>query len=384
MPDAKVNVLHDGERLAPGVLGRLARVEVRESDADPTVLALRFNLSQAPDGSFQPLDDELFVPAAPLALDVEAPGGLPTRLFQGYVTHLRPHFEPIESNCYLEVLALDAAVLLDAVERVASYPDATDAEAAEEVFGRYGIAFEGEATAARHAADERLLVQRETDWAFVQRLARRNGYACYLEPDPGDGGGGGSTAHFHRPAVGDEPQADLSLFRGATALRWVDLQYAAAGPARSRAAAIDPLAKRLVRSDGEPALAALVDALLGPGLEEAWRAAGAGGAEALLRDPPAGDEALNAAAAAASDRAQLAVEARGELDPAAYRGLLRARRPVLLRDVGRTFAGAYYVRGVRTTLEEGRLSQTFVAVRNALGLAGSEEFGQVAEEVEAQ
>ncbi len=78
------------------------------------------------------------------------------------------------------------------------------------------------------------------------------------------------------------------------------------------------------------------------------------------------------------------IELRAELDPALYRGLLRARRPVLVRGVGRRFSGIYYVESVRTTLENARLLQTFVAVRNATGQSGDEQFGQSAEEVPAQ
>ena len=58
--------------------------------------------------------------------------------------------------------------------------------------------------------------------------------------------------------------------------------------------------------------------------------------------------------------------------------------PVLVRGVGRRFSGVYYVESVRTTLDSGVLSQSFVATRNATGQTGSEDFGQSAEEVSAQ
>jgi len=64
--------------------------------------------------------------------------------------------------------------------------------------------------------------------------------------------------------------------------------------------------------------------------------------------------------------------------------LLRARRPVLVRGVGRRFSGVYYVQSVRTTLEGSTLLQGFVATRNATGQTGQESFGQTAEEVPAQ
>ncbi|OJH34512.1 hypothetical protein BON30_42640 [Cystobacter ferrugineus] len=373
--------MFDGKRLEAGVLGLLTRLEVRESDADATVAALRFNLSQLPDGEFSPVDEELFTPAAHLSLDVEAPGGNPVRLFDGYVTHVRPHFERIESNCYVEILAMDSALLLAAEERVASYPDMTDAEAAEQIFGRYNIPFSSEPTAARHEADKQLLMQRGTDWDFVRRLARRNGFVCYLEPDAVSGS---VTAFFKPRDVTGTPQADLSVLREDANLLWIDFQFVSSGPVRARGVAIDPIEKRLVRADGEPVLAPLGDALLDGEVESGLKSAGVKEAVTLLRDPPPLGEAIASAGAAATDRALFAVEARGELDPALYRNLLRARRPVLVKGVGRRFAGAYYVRAVRTTFEEGALRQSFVAERNATGLSGGEEFGKSAEEVPAQ
>lgn len=67
-----------------------------------------------------------------------------------------------------------------------------------------------------------------------------------------------------------------------------------------------------------------------------------------------------------------AVEVRGEVDCAHYRGLLRARHRVLLKGVGRTFSGGYYVHSVRTTLESGLLTQSFIALGKLTSLAAWE------------
>jgi hypothetical protein len=47
-------------------------------------------------------------------------------------------------------------------------------------------------------------------------------------------------------------------------------------------------------------------------------------------------------------------------------------------------SGLYYVRTVRTAIDEGEITQTFIAERNALGQSGQEEFGRTAEEVPPQ
>lgn len=381
MPDPSYRVTIDDQPLEADVVALLTRIEVRESESDPTVCALRFNLAQSGEGDFSPLDRDVFTAAARLGVEVQTPGSPTIHLFAGFVTHLRPHFETIEANAYLEVLAMDAAVLMSAEERVASFPDATDADAAEEIFGRYEVTFEGEPTDAQHEEQRQLLVQRGTDWELVQRLARRNGYVCYLEPDPQTGKVG---AHFKRRNLQDPAQPDLALLREQPNLKWLDLQAVLTGPVRVVGSAIDPVRKRIVRGEGNTELDPLGEERLGDTLEAALTSAGAPAAQALLRDPPPLQAQLTALSTGATDRAQFAIEARGELDPTLYRGLLRARRPVLIKGVGRTFVGTYWVRAVRTTIDEGVISQTFVAERNALGLSGKEDFGRSAEEVPPQ
>ena len=381
MPDPRLLVSVEGEPLDAAALGLLTRIEVRESDADPTTAALRFNAAQSPEGEFSPIDEGIFAPAAKLGIQVEAPGGNVVHLFAGYVTHVRPHFETIESNSYVEILAMDAAALMNADERVHAFEDVTDSEAAQQVFDRYSITFTGEATSARHEEKKQRLVQRGTDWELVQRLARRNGFVCYLEPDPESGD---VTAYFRPRALKDTPQADLTLLREGANLKWIDLQAVLTGPVRVTGAAIDPIERKVLTADGAPVAEPLGESLLDEDVKKGLTGAGATGATALLRDPVPLEAAVAAESSAATDRALSAVEARGELDTTLYRGLLRARKPVLIKGVGRSFAGVYYVRAVRTTIDEGVIAQTFVAERNAFGLSGKESFGQDAEEVPPQ
>lgn len=381
MPENKVNVTLGGSRLDGAVLARLVRVEIRESDDAATVAILRFRMAQEPSGEFFPIDQDTFQAGATLAVDLAAPGGLPARLFDGYVTHLRPHFETIEANCYLEVLGMDAVALLDAGERVAAYPDATDAEAVSDVLARYQITGQVTDTPARHKLDGQLLVQRESDWRFLRRLARRNGFCCYFEHDPD---AGEVIGYFGPPATDAAPQADLSILRDGANLRWIDFQHTMTGPVATVGAAIDPIAKRLVRADGTGSLEPMGDGAAIDAIESGLGGAGADALHGLLRDPTPLEAAITAEGTAATDAAGFTLEARGELDPALYRGLLRARRPVLIKGVGRRLAGTWYTRSVRTVLDDGALTQTFVAARNAFDPSGSDEFGQDAEEVEAQ
>jgi len=381
MPAPLIQLLLDGEAAEPRLLDRVRRMEVRESDEDPTIAALRLQLSQQPSGAFFPLDDELFTAGTRLGIEVAAPGGLPQRLFEGFVTHVRPHFESIESNCFLEILGMDPAVALDAFERTASYPDSSDADAVSEILGRYNIRADIEDTPERHKEDHQLLVQRATDWQFLRHLAGRNGYVCYFEYDDG---AGEIVGHFKKRPLNGDPQADLTILQDNANLKWLDLQWVLTGPVRSTGAAIDPIRKRIVASEGETALEALGEDGLGDLIEQGLRDAGAEGAARLLRSPRPTGQGIQAEGTGATDTARFVIEARGELDPRLYRGLLRARRTVLLKGAGSRMSGLFYVRTVRTSIDEGEITQTFIAERNALGQTGQEEFGQTAEEVPPQ
>lgn len=379
MPAPTLSLSLDGTAFPAELLARVARVEVRESDDGPTAAFLRLKLIVSPTGDVYPLDDDLFAPATPLDVAVAAPGGLPRRLCSGYVTHVRPHFEPIESNCYLEVVVMDKAQLMDAHERVATWPDQSDSEVADAILGAWGLTPSVTATDARWAADQRLLTQRESDWRFLQRLARRNGFRCYLEHDDQ---AGSDIAWFGPVPLDAAEQADLVMLGPGPTLKWLDVQYKMTGPVRHTGAAIDPVLKRLVRGDGSTSLAPSGEGSTADAVEAGLRERGAEGAGALLRDPLPNDAGLAGQATGRSDLDGFLLEAKGEVDVGAYRNLLRCRRPVLVRGVGRRLAGVWYVNTVRTVVAGPTVSQTFTARRNGIGLAGSESFGQSAEEVE--
>lgn len=381
MPSPRINVLVDGSPIDAAVLAQLTRVEVRESDCDPTVVALRFRLVQRADGEFGPLDDTLFEPGAAVGFELEPPGGLTQRLFEGVITHVRPHFESIVSNAYVEVLGMDAAVTLDAEERVAAWPNMKDSDIVSQVLSGYKLSAQTDDTSVVYDEDRQLLMQRATDWRFLQHLAQRNSARFYFEYDDARQQ---VVGYFAVPDVDAPPQPDIVILQDGNNLNWADLQLVATGPVTRTAAAIDPIGKQIIRGDGTPAIGLLGGDDAAAAVENGLKAAGAAASVVFVRDPFPLDEAIGAETSAATDAARFVIELRAELDPALYRGLLRARRPVLVRGVGRLFSGVYYVQSVRTTLEDSTLLQSFVAIRNATGQTGQEDFGQSAEEVPPQ
>ncbi len=276
---------------------------------------------------------------------------------------------------------MDAAVMLDAEERVVAWPNMKDSDVVSQVLSGYQIPVQADDTSVLYDEDRQLLMQRSTDWRFLQHLAQRNGARFYFEYD---GAQEQVVAHFGAPDVDGPPQPDVVLLQDGSCLNWADLQLVATGPVTMTAAALDPIGKQIVRGDGTVALSLLGDDDAAAAVESGLKAAGATASLAFVRDPFPLDEAIGAETTAATDAARFVIELRAELDPSLYRGLLRARRPVLVRGVGRRFSGIYYVQSVRTTLEGATLLQSFVATRNATGQTGQEDFGQSAEEVPAQ
>ncbi|MDT1061994.1 hypothetical protein RM190_09015 [Paracoccus sp. CPCC 101403] len=377
MATPRFSIEIDGTRLPADLMGRVSGFDLSEADDMPSRLALRLGLRQGADGTYDLLDDSPFEPGAALRLTLGAPGGSDLVVFSGHLSHLRPHFEEPEANSYLEVLAQDATLLLQAEERVASYPDAGDADAATEIAGRYGLQIDAEDTAARLAADDMLLIQRADDWAFLRHLAARNGYVVYFEPDPQSAE---QVCHFHPRRFSDPPQADLTVLRENANLDWIDFAMALDRPERRIAHAIDAVAKRMLRAEDEAQDEPLGEALFASEAAQGLVRAGATGSVRLLRGALPRDAALGAHARGRGTQDHLVIEARGQLDPARYRGLLRPHRTALIKGVGDRLSGSYYIREVVTAMADGNLTQNFVAVSNALGRKGSETFGQSAEE----
>lgn len=380
MPNLRLNVLLDGDtRLDDRALAMLSRVEIREGERGPNMALLRFALAQEPSGEWYPVDHDVFTPARELVVELAPPGGLTTRMFVGHVSHVRPHFETVEANCYVEILALDRAALMDVQDRCVAWPDASESEVAEAIFATWGLDAELVELPTVHPEQGLLMVQRESDWSFLQRLARRSGQRCWLEID----GDSGSLRGYFGPLPFDrDAQADLTMLPGESNLLWLDMQLLTLAPTRRVGAAIDPLEKRVIRSESEPSRPVLGDDGLIEAITAGLREHGVGDPVRLLRDPWPRADLLDARASAESDDLRMLVEARGELDPSLYRGLLRAHRPVLVKGVGRRFAGTWWVEAVRTVLDEGVLRQTFVLRRNDLGVSGAEDFGRSAEEVD--
>jgi hypothetical protein len=353
-------------------VSKINLVEVRESDRDPAVAIVRFTLVQKPSGEYALLDDNKFKPSATLKIALAAPDGGTQYLFNGFITHIRPHFQrQVQVAAYCEVIAMDALSVLDVEERVAVYEDTTDSDAASKIFGRYGISVTTDPSDAKHEEKKQMLVQRSTDYAFLKRLAARNGFVCYVESDDESGT---PSAFFGKPKIDKTPQDDLTVLRAGENLVWVDFQYKTTGAVKWTGSAFDPFEKTVVSTTATGGNLQPIGggSDVGSDVESGIKKVGASdmvGVQKLLRDPLPFDQQVNAESKGRTDMVLFKIEAQGQLDPASYKGLIRAHTPVVIKGVGSIFGGVYYVKTVRSVHNpvSGDVTQMFTAERNATG-----------------
>lgn len=355
----------DGEPAPPELVDAVRRIDV-ELDAELAgLLRLRFAVAVAPDGGgWSVLDDDLFPRLTRLDLRVGVGPERNERLIEAYVVETQVRFgQP--GGSFLDVVAFDPSVLLTLEEKVRPWPDMADSDVARAVFADQGWRDEVTDTGRTHDAAEVVTMQRGTDLALLRRLAERNGYEVAVEADPD---GGPAVGWFGPPRTDAAEQGVLNVaFGEATNVDELEARFDMLRPTEAVARGVGTAS-----GDDDPLPASEADR------EEL------GGSSLLATDRPrrvllagtglsaAGD--LQALAQATVDRSAWAVEAEGRLTTTAYGGLLRPRRPVMVRGAGRTFSGKYYVERVLHSISGDRYEQRFTLRRNALGLSGAEDF----------
>jgi phage protein D len=351
-----------GEELASAI----QQVEVEDHAELAGILRLKVGVSVRPDGSgWTILDDATFARLTPIKLSAIAGSSGSQTLIDGFVIETAVNFGAEPGASILTVVAMDGSVLMNLEEKVRRWPATADGDIASTIFGDYGFATQVTATAQAHGEEQQVTMQRGTDIQFLQYLARRNGYECYVEPDPQSGK---NTGHFHPPETQQQPLGVISVNLGeATNVDSFQLRYDMLRAVHAKAQGIE------IESASEQTMSA--DAASLPLL---------GSTATVPSDQPrtvlvaqsglayGGD--WQTFAQAVVDRSSWAVTAEGELNTATFGAILRAKRMVTVRGIGRVFSGAYYVQRVLHTFSSDGHKQRFTLRRNATGLAGSETF----------
>ena len=359
-------LLVDGQPVDPAVLAAVQQLDVEDHADLADILRLAVGIGVREDGTgWTVLDDDLFGRLRRLTVTLTVGSGQAETLLHAHVVETRAELSSQPGHSVLRVVAMDPSVLMYLEEKIRAWPDMTDADIADSVFGEYGFTAKVEPTQPARQDDDAPTVQRGSDIQFLRRLAGRNGCECYVDVEPTSGAVEG---HFHPPKLEDEPQGVLSVNLGsATNVDRFAARFDMLRPVTVDAGSLDTEDEdeQRVQVD-QPSLRALGKAGAGP--DDQPR-------KVLLTGTglsQAGE--LQRYAQAVADESAWALTAEGELDTALYGGVLRAKRPVLVRGAGQQLSGTWYVERVLHTFTADGYTQRFTLRRNALGVTGQERF----------
>lgn len=270
-------------------------------------------------------------------------------LIDGVVTEHQIVPDASGTTATLTLTGQDLGVLLDQEERSVSYDNLSDESIVSMVLGRYaqhGLSTGSSVGGQRTGGSERRVWQTETDLAFLQRLAKRNGYQFAIEPQEA-----GKSSAYLGPPPSDAPQKTLRCDEGlARNVRSLQVHSDALAKARVTGMTLDAQSQNPLSVDSE-------------------RASGGGDSAAPTRlrwlrelgayDQGRAERAVKAAAVASADL----ITAEGELDTLDYLALLRIRRRVKVSGLPLDQDGTYVVRSVTHLITDGRYLQRFRLAR---------------------
>lgn len=344
------------------LLADIAELEIEEHVESTDVFRVRIAVTVQADGTWRHLDDARLAVWNRLAIHAGYPDDHDT-LIDGFITHVNVALSGSGAeDSFVELTGGDASVAMDLEDKQVAWANKRDSDIAREIFASYGLAREVEDTQLLHDDRVATILQAETDIRFLQRLAARNGFECFVR---------GNTGYFRSPDLQTPPQKPLAVQFGAeTNVTSLRLELDATPATQVELRRVDPFAKTVDRV----VLGALPERPLGRRTLAALRGPTRTGRRLLRQQPAIAKQELLARARAGYEGARQLVVASGDVDGRAYGAVLRAKRVVTIKGVGANHSGTYYVTRVRHAFSPDAYVQRFEARRNALGVLGTESF----------
>jgi hypothetical protein len=365
------------------LLSALQKIEVETSTELASVFRLRFGISQTAIGDWDllmPQYEELFFrPMTLVQIRVKIGIEIPKAIINGYITNQKILYDDEGGASAMEITGMDATMMMNLQEKVIPWPLPNDGAVAAAIFAQYGIVPMVSPTLPFNLDPTDMTVQRGTDIRFLRRLAQRNGFECFVQPQPQSGIDFG---YFGPPLnIPGLPQAVLNVKMGSqTNVTEFKIRYDMVKPTLAVSAGIDVMTR-------SPAIAISVAPSVSPpptgglypwgapmGLQDATlRALGGPHPPPMVLPAQTGVMALPGLAIvnqAIANRSSWAVVAEGTAGADA--GMLSVGGIVNVRGAGMAFNGAYYVIRVAHTFDCGAYTQKFEARRNAIDMTGTE------------
>jgi phage protein D len=348
----------------------LIALEIADRADEPSSFAIKLSLHQYRDGTWGRLDDTQGEAGGSFApwQRITILGGYddqPDVLIDGYVAGVSPRFEPTAAESSLVVWGYDASHAMDIEDKVVAWPDQKYSDVATTIFGAYGLTPAVTDTRVINRADDNLLIQRGTDWQFLRRLGQRIGYEVAVR---------GASGIFAPPELARTPQKDLAIaFGDDTNLVWFEPRLTADLRSKVTMARTNMVDKVMETATVDRTPLTALGNRDGDALRTG-RSLADGKAAAIAPAEPAYDlGSMTDMLTGQRRRADWIVCGEGEIDGSLYAAPLRARNTVLIRGIGATFAGLYYVTEVIHRFTPTDYMQRFKVVRNAVDLTGSEQ-----------
>jgi hypothetical protein len=330
-----------------------ASVEVIERIGRPVQYRLeyRFDISA---GDFPLLKDGNLGPGSEISILV--PNEEVTEcLVKGPVCGQHINFVQGGAGSSLTVLGADSTIKMDRENKAVAWNNLTDSDAVSAIVSQAGLVPDVESTQAGHFELKHTLVQRETDLAFIRRLARRNGNLFWVTCDQA----GVETAHFKRPPLDSPAACDLivNLNEPTSTVKGLEISWASERPTSANLAELDLNNKNAISGaiSRSPLTTlggtALVDIVSEP--------------RVIHFATPVDDNGdLNARGEGALIDASFFLQASGATSLSRLHKVLHAHSVVNLKGVGSRHSGLWFCSSVRHSINETGHFMDFELIRN--------------------
>jgi len=339
---------------APDVMPSVLEMEVDEDHDMASVLRLRLAMYKPENALWTFLDDDRVQLWAQIAVSATI-ADESQDLFSGYITEIKPHFDIDDNSSYVEIQAMDTTCLMALEEKIKDWPNMSDSDIANQILSTYGLTATVDDSGVVHDDTIATIIQRETDFHFLKKLARRNGFEFVVR---------GTNAYFRKPVLSSTPLPVLAVqFGGSTNVASVDIEVNAMRPARVEMHQIDTIGKQAQDADIESS----DQTQLGQNSVLTLTAPNGAQSRVIVRHAVAtGLTEMQNLCQAVYDRAEWLIEAKGHVDSVAYGGFLRTQSLVPMKGVGQICSGMYYLTNVRHVFTVNGYLQHFTGRRNAM------------------
>ena len=314
-------------------------------------------------GAWIDFAESFTAPFARIRVEIKVGSGDFVPLIDGPVVGQRMTMSASPNDSLLTLVVHDDSVLLNQIESVSVFEELAASDIAQILFAGAGLVPEVDTTPAAGGSLERAIVQRGTAMQLLRDLARRHGMALQVVPGVAPGV---SVGRFSAINLDGEDLPELLITGEARNLDQISIEFDGLRPFAAVAGAVDAGSLEVLRAEAQQSGQTMLGDEAAHAIVEP--------AQVLMARTRETASDLDAAVAAAADVASWAYSATGEVDSAAYPGVLHPYATIALAGAG-PMSGRYLVAQVNHTIDDQSYRQQFTLRRNARSAVGGASGG---------